>query len=457
MDSIPDDVLLIIFHWAYNCLRSRDFLNCFTVCRRWCDLAVPILYHDVVLHNRNISSFTAAISSSNASYVRSLTISIDAEPPAPPINHIDSAIYAGVAESESLKESAVTQRLWHQLSQLGPTLARMTVLTTFSLRVVSVGAFGFWLPRPLLAALVRQLSRTCVNLEIDTQGFDCRRPGVGHLCQEIQAVLPRLQHLRLRLAVMCCRIFGDGFTAHGTIEDELKFTPITAPVLRTVVINCDSNWGYENHSYVCDTFWEVPCGLYQTGLESREPLATCLRLLVSRGAFPMCRKLYLMEMQPYDSRDRATVAAYKQRDILNNITCSVPFHNIDSRRSRTCMVRTPGHVEVLGPSWEIAVVAEGSLWMTRNESIFPTEVRGAQRAENIRPDLYPPPLEDRVAFQKRLRVWILLWKWEDDLGQTLLRAIYREGLTDSTPLKLELPAGWRVSEEDGITLIMSQT
>lgn len=50
--------------------------------------------------------------------------------------------------------SAETQRLWQQLRQLGPVLAGMTDLTTFSLWVVSNRAPGFWLPGPLLAALI---------------------------------------------------------------------------------------------------------------------------------------------------------------------------------------------------------------------------------------------------------------------------------------------------------------
>lgn len=146
--------------------------------------------------------------------------------------------------------------------------------------------------------------------------------GCGHLCEGLQAVVPRLQHLRLRLAVMCCLIFGDGFTAHGTIEDESKFKYITAPMLRTVVINCDNHSAHGSHSHVCDTFSEMPYSMCRGALKSRIALGTCLRLLVSRGALPMCHKLWLIDMQFHDNEDRTVFAAYNQRDVLNNVTRS---------------------------------------------------------------------------------------------------------------------------------------
>lgn len=137
-DSLSEDVSLLILQWVHKRPSSRDLRNCLLVCQRWCDLAIPILYHDVVLRNTNISSFATGVRLPNASSVRSLTIHLDAEVPLKPLDQAaDPAAFVEDVELMKRNGSAETQPLWQRLRDLAPILGGMTNLTTFSIRVVS--------------------------------------------------------------------------------------------------------------------------------------------------------------------------------------------------------------------------------------------------------------------------------------------------------------------------------
>lgn len=186
----------------------------------------------------------------------------------------------------------------------------MTNLTTFSIRVVFKPVIWFWLLRPVLTTLITTFFKTCVNLEIDTQEFDYIQPDFSHLCKELQKLVLCLQHLCLHLAVLCCQIFNDDFTAHEGIENESEFKHIAASRLHTVLINYNNHFTHEGHSYICDMLAEVPHNMCQNASEFRTALVICLHLLINQSVFFMCHKLLLMNMQLHDNDNQMVYTAY---------------------------------------------------------------------------------------------------------------------------------------------------
>lgn len=112
------------------------------------------------------------------------------------------------------------------------------------------------------------------------------------------------------------------------------------------------------------------------------------------------------------------------------------------------MGRMPGDAKVLGPSWAIATVAEGRVWVTRNAFRFPAEFIATKRTDDFGPYLCRLPLEDHSAFETGQVPRFSFRNEKDQLNQTLMRATERKGLTDSTPIRPEIPDGWMVPEDD---------
>ena len=98
----------------------------------------------------------------------------------------------------------------------------LTSLTTFSLTIRDPIEGGWcacytgWLSSEHFCKVVQAIPESCANLELDTGGTDGIQQGRGngkHLCQDIQRVLPKLHHLRLRVAYACHTIWGGSVPA----------------------------------------------------------------------------------------------------------------------------------------------------------------------------------------------------------------------------------------------------
>ncbi len=60
------------------------------------------------------------------------------------------------------------------------------------------------------ALILQSLPATCVNVEIDSSGYDLPHPESDHLCDILRQIIPRLRHLSLRLRHLCPAILGSG-------------------------------------------------------------------------------------------------------------------------------------------------------------------------------------------------------------------------------------------------------
>ena len=194
--------------------------------------------------------------------------------------------------------------------------------------------------------------------------------------------------------------------------------------------------------------------------EFRSALATCLHLLINWSVFFACHKLLLIDMQLHDNNDWMIYATYNQQNVLKNITHSISFDTIDllSHQSWTFMTQMSDGVEILSQSWVIVTVTEGRFWVkTNNESQFSAEVMTRKNTDNKEYEICQLSLEDCAIFKKRSRVSLLLWKWKNQSGQTMLRVAEWERLTDTTSVRLKMLAEWRILNDDEISVITIQT
>lgn len=151
-----------------------------------------------------------------------------------------------------------TQALWHDLQNLAPAVRTMANLTTFSLTMTDSLAvtndhemfdiFDFCIRVKNLTKLMSSLPPSCVNLKLDTCGFDqhatepCEQNSFAvpqhHLCVTIADLLPRLQHVPLWLRMACDSIFLENHAPSPQTGicniDKIRY--VSSSRLRTLVI-----------------------------------------------------------------------------------------------------------------------------------------------------------------------------------------------------------------------------
>lgn len=101
-------------------------------------------------------------------------------------------------------------------------------------------------------------------------------PGIS--AKDFRALLPRLQHVRLRLSTMCDSLFGSEQEL-SALESSLH--PQTAPALETVLINCMGK-SVLNQARLCGSYQEDEYHLqYIWGRDAAPVLAACMQGFVA--------------------------------------------------------------------------------------------------------------------------------------------------------------------------------
>lgn len=413
-------------------------------CKAWHIAALPILYRDVLIKNHNLEPFSKSFNISHGVLVRSLTVCVDPIQPA----RDPAAPYplAFKEDEEHMKRhgSQESNELWLHLRGLSSKIASMTSLTTFSLIVSAKPyAMGFWIPRPTLQLLLKALPETCVNLEIDTRGQDYFEPGAGHLCDTVQDIFPRLQHLRLRLSTLCPAMLGSLFDPSDPARYFAKFKPAAAPSLQTVMINCIPRAIFRSQAHICRTFQENPYTSYSVNLpDARIAMVDALRLAVDSSSYPAAKSLQVLHTLPHNNDDLSVYASFHKRDIIENATWVLPFRNIMGTQMDSFLIRTPEGHEFLSYPHVIETLAEGHLWREIGSGFrVPAAVLEARSTIYAEKDL--PVCGTEAWKAKYPRRSCMLWQNEQSTGVKLLEAEKREGLSDTTPMREKTPAGWR--------------
>ncbi len=90
-----------------------------------------------------------------------------------------------------------------------------------------------------MAKIIEVLPEACVNVELDTRDYDESAPKSVHLCDDLRAILPRLQGLLLCLTAMCPAIFMNGKGCGPSDEHYSPLTLVVAPFLQTFIVSRD--------------------------------------------------------------------------------------------------------------------------------------------------------------------------------------------------------------------------
>lgn len=103
------------------------------------------------------------------------------------------------------------------------------------------------IPQRSITRLVEDLPISCTSLELDTHANDDRNNDYhgtpSHVCTALRRIMPRIQHVRLRIGAMCASMFGTGHIERMQIgEGEYPFLRLTGHVplsnMKTLVISC---------------------------------------------------------------------------------------------------------------------------------------------------------------------------------------------------------------------------
>lgn len=404
ISKLPTELLSRIVTLVRNDSNSGVFLACLQCCRYWNDVALPLLYRDVVLYNATISLFTAALTHHNGASIRSLTIRINPIPLQP--GHL-WPYPAYNAAGESVPEIGHTEdpgltRIWQDIQRLGPCLKELTSLTTFSLRFMWSGddvARAFWVRRIDLYNILQAIPASCRSLELDTQSCDRYEYHLdSHLCEGIRNLLPQLQHLRLRSYILCPTIFGE-----ESIRSERRdlrqadiFRQITN--LQTVLINTTLGPSAST-SALCRSYNSEPQHRLS---QAHQVLSTSARRLLESGAFPAIQKIGIIDNEmAKDGPTPGWRAMFHYNDIISNdkyVQLVQPL----GRGFKGYLLRPHNGQDVFGSFPAIEDLAEGVPWLeTSTGSRFPSSFALTPDAINAGYKWKRPVVENRAVTNKR--------------------------------------------------------
>jgi hypothetical protein len=271
-------------------------------------------------------------------------------------------------------------------------------------------------PVATLAPIIDALPKSCVNLELDTGGWDASpKEGDPHLCVSIRRVLPRMQHVRLRLRFMCSAIFGEG---HLVPSERLRarsicytkeYEPISLPNMRTLLVNCALPDRAMRDTCRPDDWEDLP----PEGLMTRTAwhvITSALERLIQRGdCHSPFAKIHVhdfmsgcpLDMKPYGSPYTTFI-----RTEMSSLT-SWAFPAVELLplgEGERILVRMPDGQDLISSLAGVESLVEGELWKTTMEGarlpaeLAPAAAFPAERDSVLTPDQWRP-LNQRVECQ----------------------------------------------------------
>ena len=451
IDALNPDVLgLVLDHVlcsSSTATSSRSFLSTILCCRRWRDIARPLYYKDLTLTNRTLPRFARKFTSAaNAQAVHSLSVAIT-----PDNSHRQPDAKPGTqdfAEGLALisREGCLpAQRLWADMEVLATRLPAMSNLVSFSLALVpNTVTEGFFFNRETLGTLVLSLPKSCTALSLDTRGEDRDVPGTGHLCDALHTVLPRLEHLRLRLALLCPSVFSPLFEASGVLSTGASEVPlVTFPALKTCVVNLCARPMF-GHTLMCGTRLEPGWTEARQGPEAR---IACLRALQtvadeqSVPVFPSAQRVIFV------SRQLPThFKSVHGKTEVNNYTIDVQDVVQEETRTYSCctlysaypssIVRLEDGKEVAARLYDIEDLVEGELWVeTTTMAWVPRDWLKRGRVPEAVYHKNEIMLGDDKAVCDKARNSRIIWTKNDIVGKRLQKSRVVKWLSDLPPLQ----------------------
>lgn len=423
--NIPNDLLVAVLTQLKRTTQTnQDLTSCSLVNRRWCLVTAPILYGNIALKQDNTIRFCEHLEASKyGAYIRSLTICLQPyENPEP-------------------------------TAQLVPLLPQFENLRSFS----------FWLSKGYhdtisqiaLVRLVDALPISCTNLELDALGFDTREEEEqAHLCDALRRILPRMQHVRLRLRT-CEALFVDPSTPDS---------PIRLPNIKTLICNCARPPGTPLPTCHCTHYSLLthahPGLLWHTVTTSLE------KLVSTPDAVPKDARIYAFMTTDRDDNDYSLWQAHIRADMQSRSSLALPYRSVwmEAMIRGSWVIRLPDGSELMTIPANIEAIAEGQLWHEVVGGVrLPAAVLVDERAGKA--SFAVGCEEKELAFLKTSQQWrednprkgTSHWYNEKVTGVKLLCAEERRGKDEYLSLRLirEItPQGWeRVGMNDVVERI----
>lgn len=311
-------------------------------------------------------------------------------------------------------------------------------MTTFSLTISSNSfARGFWIPRCTIATMIRALPEACVSVEVDTRDYEEPTPKPVHLCDDIRAILPRLQNLRLCLTTMCPAIFLNDHEPLDSGEYQSSSKPVIAPFLKTFVVNClPGSIFASDQTSLCTPCWsldQLPHHTWSNYLiyyfkDSEEMVITivnALWLCKEMASFPVAEHISVLH-----AGRRGRTASLHRRNILECTTWAVPFGQLAIHRTDRFFIRTPEGQEVVADQWTIKALAEGEIWVeTMDGCRIPVSTVTKKSSVYAKKEI---PFVDTETWKTDNPEEV--WGYDRGRRTRLLEAEYRDGLSDMRPV-----------------------
>ncbi|KAH8787851.1 hypothetical protein F5883DRAFT_634753 [Diaporthe sp. PMI_573] len=249
MDSISIEILcMIIAQVTSGGSNKNDTLVCLRVSQIWHQITSPIFYKHIVLDNTRMVPFQNSFRLDYGPQVRTLTLLISKEDELDQRMRNLSVLPTGLSPSHVM----LHPQLDGKIRGIIPILKKLDNLASFSLSVEARG--NSLLKRSTIANLVDALPAGCTSLELDTLGLDIQN-GVDrpHLCDSLRRVMPRMHHVRIRVASVCPALLGTGELSnhHGLtqqspvvdspaeeVSSRIPYKPVDLPNINTLVVYC---------------------------------------------------------------------------------------------------------------------------------------------------------------------------------------------------------------------------
>lgn len=423
----PNDVLVVILtHLKRIGDTTQDLASCLLVSRHWREATVPLLYGNVALTHSNLTRFCEHLNVRKyAACIYSITISLQ--------------LYDDI----------------EQASQLVPLLSQFSNLRSFS----------FWLdkgyrdvvPQSALVRFVEALPLSCENLEIDTFGYDIRAEGdAKHLCDSLRGILPRMQHVRLRVR-SCETLFINPFTPDQTIS---------LPHLKSFIYTCARPPGVPLPTCCCPDLNPVthdhPDLLWITVTSNLQ------RLVAAPNAVPTNAQVYAFMTTDRNDNDLSLWQAHIRADMRTQTSLALPHRAVwmEAIIRGSYVLRLHDGTEVMSVPANIEAIAEGWLWReVRGGARLPAAVLADARAGKA--SFAVGCKENPLAYLKTSTQWreenpkkkLRTWVNEESMGIRLVGAEVRRGKDEYLSLEMVkeiTPEGWRrVGMNDALERIES--
>jgi hypothetical protein len=321
--NLPNDILAaVLTQLKLISETDQNLTSCSLVNRCWYEATTPILYGNIALKQDNLSRFNEHLQASKyGACVHSLTISLQPYEDLEPI------------------------------AQLVPLLSQFK----------NIRSFSFWLskgyhdtiPQINLVRLVDALPISCTSLELDTFGFDAREvEEQTHLCDSLRKILPRMQHVRLRLRT-CEALFADPSTPDSLIR---------LPDIKTFIYNCSRPPGTPLPTCRCTDNSPIthanPDLLWHTVTTSLE------KIVSTPDAVPKEAKVYAFMTTDRDDNDRSLWQAHIRADMQSQSSLALPHRSVwmEAMVRGSWVIRLPDDSELMTIPANIEAIAEGQLW-----------------------------------------------------------------------------------------------